>query len=199
MRSRRFACLLLGMWIAAGILMQWIAGENYAAVDRILDLPNPSASLQFKALGPTASRQLLRYEAAEQNRFYFECWETAQLILGTFFFFFLLFGTRENKFCLLAALLMVVGVGVQRFFLTPEINALGRMLDFVPQDVYIAGRRRLPVAQDAYEALEAAKLVLAAILAVWLLMGRGRARRSRTEVRQELDLINKANYGHVDR
>jgi hypothetical protein len=198
MHSRRFACLLLGIWFAGGAFMQWISRENYSAVDRLLDQPNPVASLQIKTLGTAAARQMLRYQVAEQNRFYFEAWETQQLMLGSFFFFFLLFGTREDKFSLLMALLLVVAVVVQRFFLRPEITSFGRVLDFVPAEVYVAGRKRLPIVQSAYDGVELTKFGIGAMLAVWLIVGRGR-RRSRGDVRQELDLIDKANYRHVDR
>src|ERR1017187_2035331 len=193
MHSRRFACLLLGIWFAGGAFLQWISMENYRAVDRLLDQPNPAATLQFKALGPAATRQVLRYQVAEQNRFYTEAWETLQLMLGSFFFFFLLFGTREDKFSLLMALLMLLAVAVQRFYLTPEISSFGRMLDFVPADVYVPGRRRLPIAQSAYDGIELAKLGVGVLLGVWLIVGRGRG-RSGADVRQQLDLINKANY-----
>lgn len=198
MHSRRFACLVLGIWFAGGAFLQWISRENYRAVDRLLDQPNPEASLQFKALGPAETRVMLRYQVAEQNRFYFEAWETLQLMLGSFFFFFLLFGTREDKFSLLLALLMLLAVVVQRFFLTPEINSFGRTLDFVPPDLYVPGRRRLPIVQSAHDGVELAKLGIGIVLAVWLILGRGR-RRSGGDVRQQLDLIDKANYRHVDR
>jgi hypothetical protein len=186
------------MWFAGGVLMQWISTESTRSVDRLFDQPNPTATLQFKILGPAATRQLLQYQVAEQNRFFVEGWGTAQLILGCFFFFYLLFGTREDKFSLLLSLLMVVGVGAQRFFLTPEINAFGRLLDFANPDAYVPGRRGLPIVQSAYNAVELTKLGLGVLLTVWLLVG-ARRRRSRSQVRQELDLIDKANYGHVDR
>lgn len=199
MHSRRLACLLLGIWFAGGAFLQWISTENYRAADRLLDQPNPVASLRFKTLGGTTeARLLLRYQVAEQNRFYFEAWETVQLMLGSFFFFFLLFGTREDKFSLLLALLMLIAAAVQRFFLTPEITSFGRMLDFMPADAYNPARRRLPIVQSAYAGVEFTKLGLGILLAVWLIVGRGR-RRSRGDVRQELDLIDKANYRHVDR
>jgi hypothetical protein len=198
MHSRRLACLLLGLWFGGGAFMQWISTENYRAVDRLLDQPNPAASLQFKVIGPAATRLVLRYQVAEQNRFYFDAWETLQLLLGTFFFFFLLFGTREDKFSLLLALLMLIAVVVQRFFLRPEITSFGRVLDFIPADVYVPGRRRLPIMQSAYDGIELGKLGVGILLAGWLILGRGR-RRSGGDVRQQLDLIDKANYRHVDR
>src|SRR5215831_6530704 len=97
MHSRRLACLILGLWLAGGMFMAWVATENFRSVDRLMDSPNPMASLEFRTLGPQASRLLLRYAASEQNRYFFETWETVQILLGVLFFFFLLFGTHEDK------------------------------------------------------------------------------------------------------
>ena len=177
--------------------MAWVTSENSRGVERLLDEPNPAAHMQFKTLGPAATRVLLRYQVSEQNRFLFETWDTTQMILGCFFFFFLLFGTREDKFALFMALLMLVAVLFQRFLITPEINSLGRNLDFVPPEVYFPGRPKLAVAQTAYFGLDLCKGLLALVLASrWVL---GRRGRSAGNVREELDLVNKANYRHVDR
>ena len=88
--------------------MAWVATENFHSVDRLMESPNPAASLQFKALGPAQTRMLLRYHASEQNRYYFESWDTFQIIYGLAFFFFLLFGTKEGKISLGLALGMVL-------------------------------------------------------------------------------------------
>lgn len=176
--------------------MQWISTENYRTADRILEFGNPAATLQFRTLGPAATRQVLRYQAAELNRYYFESWEVVQIMVGSLFFFFLLFGTREDKFSLLMALLLVLAVVGQRFFLTPEISSLGRVLDFVPGDGYYPGRRKLPILQNAYRAVELTKLGIGVLLVGRLIVGRRRS--SSGNVRQELDLINKANYRHID-
>ncbi|MBZ5626400.1 MAG: hypothetical protein LAQ69_48125 [Acidobacteriia bacterium] len=187
---------MLGIWLAGGAFMQWISTENIRAVDRLLDHPNPAAILQFRTLGSQGTRLLLDYQAAEQNRFYFESWEVVQMILGSFFFFYLLFGTREDKFSLLMALLMLMAVVAQRFLLTPEISSLGRVLDFAPADVYASGKRKLMIVKSAYDAVELTKLGIGVLLGAWLIMGR---RRRSGDVRQELDLINKANYRHINR
>ena len=178
--------------------MQWLYSDNRHSVERLFDHPNPSATLLLKPLGPQASRQVLNYQIAEQNRYYRETWETAQLILGCFFFFFMLFFTREDKVSLLLALLMVVGVAVQRFYMTPEVSSMGRVVDFVASDVYVPGRHRAAVVEKGYDVVELTKLGMGIVLAGWLIVGRGK-RRSRSDVRQELDMINKANYRHIDR
>ncbi len=177
--------------------MAWVYFENSHTPDHILDSPNPSASVHFQSLGPAVTRLILQYEANEQNRNLMESWETYQLLLGAFFFFFLLFGTREDKFSLLIALIMVILSLVQRLLITPELVSVGRLSDFVPAGGYFPGRPQLPVIQSAHSAVELTKGVVGLLLGARMIFGR--RRRSDEEVRQELDLINKANYRHVDR
>lgn len=203
MHSVRLVCFAFGLWLAGGVFMAWVATQNFRGVDRLLDQPNPIAKLDFKTLdtdknlGPGTARLLLRYHVSEQNRFYFESWELAQIVLGTLLFFFLLFGTREDKYSLAGVLFLLVLVAVQRFALTPEITALGRTLDFVPQSADAGERSRFWMLHNAYSALELLKWIATVILVGRLVLGH-RHRRSGRDVRQQLDEINKANYRHVD-
>lgn len=132
MHSRRVACFLLGIWLGAAILMAWVATENFRSVDRLLAKPSPAALLSLKTLGPAGARMLLRYQASEQNRWLFEAWGTVQLIGGSGFFLFLLFGTREGKYPLILVLVMLAVVLLQLFLLTPAMISLGRLVDFLP-------------------------------------------------------------------
>ena len=131
MHSVRLVSFALGLWLAGGLFMAWVATQNFRGVDRLLDEPNPTAQLEIKALddskefGPGAARMLLRYHASEQNRFYFESWELVQIVLGSLLFFFLLFATREDRFSLTGVLLLLIVVAVQRASLTPEIVTRG--------------------------------------------------------------------------
>jgi len=68
--------------------MAWAAAVSFNSVNRVLDRPHPVATSQFKALGRADARLLLRYQVAEQNRWYFEKWETAQIVMGALFLFF---------------------------------------------------------------------------------------------------------------
>jgi hypothetical protein len=196
MHSRRIACFLLGGWFAGGVFMALLAIGNMHTGDRLTDPVHPALMLQFKSAGIPALRGLFRYAAAEQTRFYRENWEIAQILLGAFFFFFLLFGTREDKYSLLLALLLLLAVIAQRFLLTPEIIGRGRMLDFVPPNVDATERMKLLLLERVYNLGELVKLGLGMALAARL-MSVGR-RRSDQEIRQELDLIDKANYRHVN-
>src|SRR4051794_31136471 len=99
MHARRLACFLLGLWLAGGLFMAWVATQNFREVDRLLSRDNPAATLRLKPLGNDA-RPILRYQASEMNRWLFQSWEKVQLGFGTLFFFVMLFGSRENRFVL---------------------------------------------------------------------------------------------------
>jgi hypothetical protein len=118
------------------------------------------------------------------------------LFSGAFLFFFLLFGTSEDKFSLLLVLLMLVIVLLQRFLLTPEIISVGRTLDFVPLDMPTADRSKFWVLHGGYTGTELLKWGLGIALAVKLI---ARSARRSGDVRQEFDLVDKANHRHVDR
>lgn len=196
MHSRRLACFLLGMWLAGGLFMAWVATENLGSVDRMLQQPAPAATLRIRLLGREEARNLLRYEAAEQNRYYFEQWEIVQFVVASAFFFFLLFGTTEGKLSLALALALVAIVVLQRFLLTPELQATGKLLDFANPAAVGGERAKFRVMHAAYVGLECGKWGIQLLLAA-VLIGRGRA-RSRNP-RQQIDLVNKTDYRHVDR
>ncbi|HEY2015080.1 MAG TPA: hypothetical protein VGH38_16340 [Bryobacteraceae bacterium] len=203
MHSVRLVSFVFGVWLSGGLFMAWVATQNFRGVDRILEQAHPAARLDLHTLddsnngGPGATRLLLRYQVSEQNRFYFESWELVQLVLGTLLFFFLLFGTREDKWVLAGVLLMLVVTALQRFLLTPEITVLGRSLDFVPPNVNAAERSRFWLMHNVYSGLEVAKWAILVMLTGRLVAGRHRGRSSKT-VRKQLDLIDKANHRHVD-
>jgi hypothetical protein len=195
MHARRLACVLLGAWLAGGLFMTLVATENFQSVDRLLAKPSPAAQIEIKALGPALARQLLRYQVAEQNRWYFEFWEIVQLFLGALVFFFLLFGTPEGKFALSLALAMIAMVLVQRFLLTPEIIALGRLLDFAP-DIPSGDRNKFRVLHATYMIVEMIKWGLGFVLTVRLVA----RRHSRSgDSWKELDMVDEPNYRHIDR
>jgi TctA family transporter len=119
----------------------------------------------------------------------------AQIIMGGLFFFFVLFATSENKFALSVVLVMIAGVLVQRFLLTPGMISLGRMIDFVPPDAPSGERTQFWVLHSWYWGVEVVKWVLGLVLAARLI-----SRRSRRSghARQQIDMVDKANHRHVN-
>jgi hypothetical protein len=186
----------LGVWLAGGLFLSWVATENLLGVDRLLAAPNPRAALDIRTLGPGEARLLLRHEASEQNRRLFANWETVQIVLGCGFLFFLLFGTHESKASLLLVLLMVLLVLLQRFLLTPELTGLDRMLDYVP-DGSSGEHYKLRAVQYAYTVVELCKLGLGLALTVRLVVRHHG--HSSGDTREEFDLVDKADYRHVNR
>jgi hypothetical protein len=175
--------------------MAWVSAESLDSVDRLLDRPHPVASAQFKLLGRPEARLLLRYQVSEQNRWYIENWEVMQIIIGMLFFFFMLFATRENKFALFLVLLMMAGVVIQRFLLTPNMVSLGRMIDFVPPEAPSGERTQFWVLDSWYWGVELGKLGLGLVLAARLAV---RHSPRSADAWQQFDMVDKANHRHVD-
>ena len=196
MRSRAFTCLLLGMWLAGGLFLELTAAGNLRAVDRTLRDPHPSAAIRILKLGAADSRMLLRYEAAELNSACFETWETVQLLGGLLFFFYLLFATTEDKFALALALLLIVVVALQRFLVTPELQGLRRLLDFVPESAPSPYRGRFDALESTYLGMEIGKWVAQLGLAALVMSG---ARRRSRHSGRKLDVIDKTDDGHINR
>jgi len=149
--------------------MVMVATQNFRSVDRLLAKPSILAAQQLGKLGPGPARALLRYQVSEQNRWYFETWGFAEIILGVALFSVLLFGSTETKFTLLLSLLMLLIALAQRLLLTPEIVALGRLIDFLPTGVASAERARFWMLHTVFSGVEVLKWVLGLIITVKLL------------------------------
>jgi hypothetical protein len=196
MHSRRFACLLIGLWLGGGFLMAWIAIDNRTLSSRVTSFADPAAMLRIRALGPSQTTALLRHEAAELTRGQLETWELAQIALGGFLFSFLLFGTGEGKLSLGLALCMLLCVLVQRFLLSPQTESLGRLTDFMSVEAAAGYRARLLVMQGAYTGVELTKWIMGGALSL-ILISRRRAHSGNSW--QQFNVVDKANHRHVDR
>lgn len=185
------------MWLAGGFLMAWVTSRSLQSAERLFD-EDPAVMVMLKTIGPTAGRALLRHQVAEQNRDLVEEWEYIQLFIAIFFFAFMLLGTREGKLSLGLALLMLLLVLVQRFLLTPEMLYLGRPLDFAAKGGPLGDRARLALIQNIYLGTEWAKWAAAAVLAITLVLRKPRRALS-AHIRQEVNMIDKADDSHVDR
>jgi hypothetical protein len=186
------------MWLAGGFFMAWVATENFRTADRLLSANDPAAMVRLKELGPGEGRALVRHQVAEQNRDLFETWEFAQLFLGIFFLLFLLLGTAENKFSLGLAALMLLLVLPQRFWLTPAMDSLGRAMDFAPNGGSPGDHARFLVQHGSYIGIELLKWAAGVLLAS-ILISRTIKRPGSGNARQQLNLIDKPNHGHIDR
>jgi hypothetical protein len=175
--------------------MQYVAANNAGAPDSLLMRPTAAAAAYLKTLGHAPVAPLARYLAAEQNRSLFETWGMVQIAVAAFFFFFLLFGTTQGKIPLALALAMfLIAVGERAAF-TPEMAAVGRATDFAADPSHRVRAAR-EVLNYGYNLAELAKWVLAAGVAGFLIWQRGG--RS-TDSRHQVDMVDKADYRHIDR
>jgi hypothetical protein len=184
------------MWLAGGILIELVAAGNLRTVDQTLRDPQPSAAIRILKLGVADSHMLLHYQAAEENRAAVETWENVQMLGSLLFFFYLLFATTEDKFALGLALLLVAAVALQRFLVTPELNGLGRLLDFVPESAHSPYRDRFGVLGSTYLGMEIGKGVAQLGLAAMVMSN---SRRRSRKAGREIDVIDKPDDRHVDR
>jgi len=166
---RRFACFLLGAWLAGGLFMDMVVTQNFRSVDRLLAKPAPGAAQQFEKLGPGAARVLLRHQVSEQNRWYFETWGLTEALIGAALLLILIFGSTEKNFSLLLALLMLLIAIVQRFALTPQMVVLGRVIDWIPIDQPSPERSRFWMLHNAFVGLELVNWALGFFLAAKLI------------------------------
>lgn len=196
MHFRRLASFLLGAWLMGSVFMDVVATQNFRSVDLLLADPSLGASAQIREMGPDQARVFLRHHAAEQNRAYFELWERVQLALGLVLFLVLLFGSAPSKLSLGLCVAMFVVVLAARLLLTPEIAKLGRSTDFVLDTTSSPERSRFRTFHGAYSGLELAKLGIGLTLTATLLF---RGRRDRKRFSREVDRIDKADNGRVDR
>lgn len=196
MHFRRLASLILGAWLAGCVFMDMVATQNFHAVDRMLASPPAAAAKQIQEMGgPGQARVLLRYQASEINRLFFENWERVQLFLGFLLFMIFLFGSNSGKFSLFCSVAMLLIVVAERFAMTPFMIRLGRAIDFPPADAVSSQRSQFWALHTAYSATEMVKIAIGAALAVKLVLWAGRKSR----VRDKIDLVDEPDHSHIDR
>jgi len=181
--------------MAASAFMSWVATENFLSVERLLHDPTAGAASQIKVLGYEQTRQLLRYQVSEQNRFYLSNWEVAELVMGLALFGVLLFGTDVGKYSLTLPLIMLLLVALAHWLITPRMVSLGRALDYMPSTAGAREEAGFSTLHRAYGVVEVAKLVLGLLLA-GILAWRPLTRR---KVRENLDLVDHSHHRRVNR
>src|SRR6202167_4607417 len=159
----RIAAFLTGCLILGSLFMIFVATQNFGTVDRVLAAPPHEATQMFQTLGPENTRLLLRYLAGEENRLYFTSWELAQIALGALLTAVLLLAIKSRLLAGLAGAMLIL-VLFQHFRVTPEMIALGRLVDFGGGSASAAYSQFWRL-HGLYGVLEVVKLVLLAVVA----------------------------------
>ncbi len=168
---------MLGGWLGAATFADVAVTQNFQTVDRFLRSPGSNVTaLELQQIGADRERPILRRNAGEENGFLFEGWETAELGIGAVVIGLLLAGGKRSGLVLSPAVLMLLIVAAQRFYLSPEVTGLGRRIaDLSAADP--SGPQlnsRFWTAHGLYSGLEILKLLLGAFLAVVLVLPRKR-------------------------
>ncbi len=152
---------ILGAWLGGTLFMWTVATQNFRVVDRLLSAP--AAGFRERIQGET--RLVMRHQASELNRLYFQYWGWAQLALGLALAA-LIFPTPAGRLVKLAAAAMLVIVAVLQFYVVPETIRLGRLLDFAARTPPPPEEAPFWRLHSVYTILDSLKLV-AGLVASW--------------------------------
>ncbi len=123
---------LLGAWSGGTLFMWSVAMQNFAVVNNILEGDHDGVRQAASSLEPGGLRSLLRYQASEVNRLFFEKWGLVQLPVAAIVM--ILAWKQDGKFIPAAALVMLLICLALQFYVVPETIRLGRIMDFLPRE-----------------------------------------------------------------
>jgi hypothetical protein len=196
MHFRRLSAFVLGAWLVGSLFVAFLASQNFANASRILNDP-PRGLLE---LAPQLTREqlslLFRFAASEANRFMFETWGVVQLGLSSCLIALSVFSPRRSLLLIGGAMALLVMVMVGLFYLIPEMNQLGRRLDFRHPAEVLELRDEFRTLHFVYFLLEAVKCLLLLLLAGRLSIDRAEWRHAaqlRAERRREAAGVHTRN------
>lgn len=173
MHGKSSMAFVLGAWLAGTLFMWAVATQNFRLVDRLLASPSPQFSAHVAPLPPGDARLLMRYQASEVNRLFFDRWGWTQLALGVILLGMAWRGSADRPLRIAALLMLLIAAGLQ-LGVVPETIRLGRLLDFVPHSPGSLGPPEVAPfwrLHTAYTALDMLKFLLGVFAATRLLRG----------------------------
>jgi hypothetical protein len=200
MHTRRLTALVLGLWLGASLLMDWIGIVSFSTVEESYSSASHRATDMVRAIGSGPVHQLLRYQTAELNRHYAYDWGFGQCLLGVILLLMVLFATNGNKKALgLSGGMLLLALGMQ-FGVMPAMLEQDRALDFASSADIARERAAFNGSHNTYIGLETLKLLAGAGLAA-VLFYRGSEESSRRKRRRasEVDIIEYPQQSRVNR
>lgn len=163
------AVAILSAWLAITVCMWFAATGSFGTVRRVLEGGDPQLAEATKPLTAGQTRVVLRYLTSEINRTYFHAYGWAQLVLGLALVILLLRRTPRDMTALIVTGVMVAVVVVLTFYVTPEVIAIGRRIDFVPREPAPPEMARFRLLHGAFTITDGVKLLAGlGLLARWL-------------------------------
>jgi hypothetical protein len=151
--------------------------------ERILSSPSSDERTVIQQAGPERASVLLHHLSGESVRSLLNNWEPTQLVVALLIVILLLFTDSRKPIALAMCAVMAVLTIIQRSFVTPEWNSLGRQLDFIPEATSFNLRTQIWSLTRVYTGIEILKLLVGGALASYFfamesVVKRGRSRRS---------------------
>ena len=159
----------MAVWLAGTIWMAAVATENFFTITRLIEAKaHPQFVADLNKLGVSEMDFLLKYLSSELNRLFFQVWGLTQIAVGILALWFI--GSLPNSGR--SKWMVVSMLGICLLFaalVTPQIVSVGRSLDFVVRDPAPPQMRTFGLLHATYTVLDGIKLILGAIVTVWLL------------------------------
>lgn len=165
MHATRIVTFLLGGWIFCTLAVDTSALLNLKLPQRVTANPGPEAEKIIKDYGPAQADLLLRYFAAEGNRYFFSRWERTEILLGIVLIPFVVAATDRKPVPPIMAGMMLVLALFQYYAVTPELSYRGREADFPPGDANVDIRARVWAMTNVYIGTEGALVLIGGALA----------------------------------
>lgn len=159
MRTTTLAAFMLGAWLGATLFMWAVATQDFRIVDRLLASPAPEMGERVARLGAPDARLLMRHQASEVNRLFFDRWSWTQIGLGVVFLLLVLRSSSDRLLRVTAVLMLIIAATLQ-FAVVPETVRLGRLLDFAPRSPAPPEVARFWRLHAAYTTLDMLKFLL---------------------------------------
>lgn len=153
------AVAILSAWLAITLCMWFAATRSFGTVRRVLESSDPQLAEATKPLGAEQTRVVLRHLTSEINRTYFRAYGWAQVALGLALVILLLRRTPRDTTALIVAGVMLAIVAVLTLYVTPEVIAIGRRIDFIPRDPAPPEMARFRMLHGAFTVMDGVKLV----------------------------------------
>jgi hypothetical protein len=176
MHATRIVTFLLGGWVFCTLAVDAAAVLNLKMPERVMAFPAPEAEKIIKDYGPAQANLLLRYFAAEGNRYFFARWERTEILLGLVLIPFVVAATDRKPAPPIMAATMLLLALFQYYAVTPELSFRGRQADFPPGDENVDTRARVWAMTELYAGTEGALVLIGGSLAWYVAAYKSRRR-----------------------
>ena len=194
MHFRRIASFVLGAWLVGSLFALYLSSGTWSATEKILTLPPPEIGKIMTQLSVEQMKGLLGYHSAELVRSCLRDWGLLQLVVGPLMLFLMLRARHVNRLILGVCGAMFIVAIFSSFVLWPEVDYLGRGLQFAPG--WSANRARYLALHLTYTILEVLKIPFGVVLAVYLFTYKTHARPAAPVEEEEIGSAADAGNGY---